>query len=193
MTEPSELPAEEEPIRLRDPFIAGLLAWLIPGLGHLYQGRRAKAALYFFAIVGLFVWGLYLGSNSQVGWGRVVYCSFRDNDWRLQYIGQLGVGLPALPALVQADRVKGGKPPLWNGFMAPPRLDRHGEGDATRSDLDLSLTRYFDLGTQFTLIAGLLNILVIYDACCGPVILPQRRKDEEDTPDKAEDDSEKNS
>jgi hypothetical protein len=31
------------------------------------------------------------------------------------------------------------------------------------------LPRYFEMGTVYTMIAGLLNVLAIYDACCGPV------------------------
>jgi hypothetical protein len=33
----------------------------------------------------------------------------------------------------------------------------------------ISLNRRFDLGTVYTVIAGLLNILAIYDAFAGPV------------------------
>ncbi len=51
----------------------------------------------------------------------------------------------------------------------------------TLDDLHERLHRYFDLGTAYTMIAGLLNVLAIYDACCGPVI-SEYRKDEEDEP-----------
>jgi hypothetical protein len=54
-------------IDLKDPVLAALLAWLIPGLGHWYQGRRHKAVLFFVCILGTFIYGLYLGE------GRVVY------------------------------------------------------------------------------------------------------------------------
>ena len=56
---------------LKDPVLAATLAWLIPGLGHWYQGRRSKALLFFVCILGTFVFGLYLGE------GRVVYASMR--------------------------------------------------------------------------------------------------------------------
>ena len=42
---------EAEPsVELKDPMIAALLAWLIPGMGHFYQGRFAKAILFFVCI-----------------------------------------------------------------------------------------------------------------------------------------------
>ena len=35
----------------------------------------------------------------------------------------------------------------------------------------LNLHSYFDLGTLFTMIAGLLNVLAIYDAYAGPLVM----------------------
>ena len=31
---------------LKNPYVAALLAWIIPGMGHFYQGRTAKANLF---------------------------------------------------------------------------------------------------------------------------------------------------
>ena len=129
-TEPAEQ-AVEETIDLKDPGLAAFLAWLVPGLGHWYQGRRAKAALYFICIMGLFAYGLYLSSSNEkclegdgtIGYGRAVYFSWRAGDLRLAYLCQVGVGLPALPALVQANRMSNHRKVWWGGFMAPPLLD----------------------------------------------------------------------
>jgi hypothetical protein len=169
-------PDQEISIDLKDPVLAAFLAWLIPGLGHLYQGRLVKAALFFVMIMGTFVFGVYLGSGEGVGWGRVVYASWRDDDKRLAYLCQIGVGLPALPAIVQAIRVRNGKAPwsLYGVFMAPPRLDSdmmHQPGETSLSTLHYKLNRFFELGTVYTMIAGLLNVLAIYDAWGGPVFL----------------------
>lgn len=202
-------------IDLRDAWLAGFLAWLVPGLGHMYQRRWGKGGLYMVCILGTFIYGLWLGG------GRVVYASFREpdwHDWRWAYVGQLGVGLPALPALVQSMRMGGPSPkaPMWGGFMAPPMLrgqivprtwielqqrkypnDPEFEADDYEAfDLDrvyyrylpgggmgehpdqtslwnYKLGSYYDLGTVFTMIAGLLNILAIWDAGAGPVIQVQ--------------------
>ncbi len=121
-----EQPAEET-IDLKEPGLAAFLAWLVPGLGHWYQGRTAKAVLYFVCIMGLFGYGVYLGSsnekcrdgNGTIGYGRAVYFSWRDSDWRLSYLGQVGVGLPSLPALIQASRMNSHRKVWWGGFMAP--------------------------------------------------------------------------
>lgn len=172
---------DEQIIDLKDPFLAAFLAWLIPGLGHLYQGRTAKGVLFFVCIMSTFIYGLYLGGSSELGWGRVVYASWRDGDKRLNYFCQIGAGLPALPALVQASRVGNRKEPLFGGFMAPPQLpgDRIPGGGPTLDELHRKLHRFFELGTVFTMVAGLLNILAIYDAWGGPVF-PQPEKEEEE-------------
>ena len=227
VSQDSPLPAnktltESEPqvYRLKNPGLAALLAWLIPGLGHMYQGRWAKGVLFFVCIMGTFFYGIALGSS------RVVYTSMRPYDQRYYYyICQASVGLPAMPALFQAWRVRGEKAPLWNGWMAPPVMIGQAvpadwarvqmaigkdESDFSEGDFQLDgndpdkLTyayrgtdtphispvdprhnefkqfqlsiwhaKYsfrYDLGTTFTMVAGLLNILVIFDAFAGPML-----------------------
>ena len=170
-----------ETVDLKDPALAALLAWLIPGLGHLYQGRFAKAVLFFVCIMSTFTYGLYLGSDPDVGWGRVVYASWRPQDKRLYYFCQIGIGLPALPALVQAIRVRSGKAP-FGSFMAPPPLqgDNMAAGTVTLDRIHRRLGRYFELGTIYTAVAGLLNVLVILDAWGGPVANISRERKGED-------------
>ena len=61
---------------------------------------------------------------------------------------------------------------LWGGFMVPPReRGAHGPNklQPTLHDLHRVLNRYFELAWVFTTIAGLLNVLVIYDAWAGPM------------------------
>ncbi len=189
MTTSPEKPEDAESIDLKDPALAAFLAWLIPGLGHWYQGRTAKACLFFVCIMSTFLYGIYLGGSSELGWGRVVYFSWRDEDKRLPYLCQVGIGLPALPALVQANRVSNGRAPLLGGLMATPPLvaghhgldgGRDAFGEPTLDMLHKKLHRYFELGTVYTMIAGLLNILAVYDAWGGPVFSEQARKDDED-------------
>jgi hypothetical protein len=177
-------------IDLKDPRLAAFLAWLVPGLGHFYQRRTGKGVLFFVCIIGTFYYGLYIGG------GRVVYAStapvfsmrFLHDRW--QYVCQVGAGLPALPALVQRQRINAHKGPLFgfDNFMRPP-YETPPEGGGQFQSLDetdrnhtvihpdeLAKWNYdfgdlFDIGTVFTVIAGLLNILAIYDAYGGPLII----------------------
>ncbi len=81
---------------LKNPILAGVLAFLIPGLGHYYQGRLFKAALYFVCILGTFFTGL------RIGHGQVVYFQWEDPENRTYaYLCQVWAGLPALPAIAQ--------------------------------------------------------------------------------------------
>jgi hypothetical protein len=151
----SELALE---IDLRDPSLAAILAWLWPGAGHMYQRRYGKGLLFMVCILGTYFFGLALGE------GKVVYASWNQVDRRWQYPLQLGVGLPAVPAIVQGMVVRRGNPPLLGGMMAPP---------ATQEQLSFwhyTLNMRFELGTLYTMVAGLLNILAIWDAYGGPVV-----------------------
>jgi hypothetical protein len=175
-------------IDLKDPRLAAFLSWLVPGLGHIYQGRTGKGILFFVCIVGTFYYGMYIGG------GRVVYAStapifsmqFLHDRW--QYVCQVGAGLPALPALVQRERMNENKGPLFGwDFMRPPY--EHAPNGEPFQSKDMSdpnhivqhpdelakwnyeLGDYFEIGTVFTVIAGLLNILAIYDAYGGPLIV----------------------
>lgn len=206
------VPEENLTINLRDRWLAAFLAWLVPGLGHLYQRRTAKGILFLACILGTFFYGLF-----ALGGGKVVYASPPgQSPYRWQYWCQLGVGLPALPALVQRERVKRDKPPLWSAarppferFMAPPEeyietVDPETGGitrepftsrDEQKNEVvhpdelakwNHDLHHFYELGTVYTMIAGLLNVLVVYDAAAGPLILlpePRKRKKPEDAGD----------
>ena len=162
--------AQPPATHLKDPALAAFLAWLIPGLGHFYQGRRSKGAMFMICILGTFFYGLYLGE------GRVVYAAWKPEHRRLPYLCQVGAGLPALPALVQSFRVQRGDQPIGD-FMTPPdaviplKFQRRAQNPVQTWSLNgehRRLHRFFELGTVYTMIAGLLNILVIYDAWGGP-------------------------
>lgn len=191
---PSARPSEPGgEIQLKDPGLAALLTWLIPGLGQWYQGRRFKAALFFICIVSTFSYGLFLGK------GRVVYASLREHDRRLPYFCQAGVGLPALVALVQARRFQGragedlridaaerlrkGQSSVSDWFMVPPQVADENSADEL-GQVQKELGRFWELGTVFTMVAGLLNVLAIYDAWGGPAYTDaeQPAKKDDDVP-----------
>jgi hypothetical protein len=194
VAESIEYQSEDRAIELKDPWIAGILAWLVPGLGHFYQGRNAKGALFAICILGTFGYGLYLGGSKEVGWGRAVYISFRPNDWRLPWLCQIGVGLPTVPMTLLQWKLEDMKAkPLFDGFMAPPApeatdaLDKNAAprgpidpGSVSLAGINRALPRYFELGTVYTMIAGLLNIMAVYDACCGPVPAESGKKEDEE-------------
>ncbi len=147
-------------IPLRKPLLAAFLAWLIPGLGHLYQGRIAKGILYAIFILGLYFVGLVMGEGKIVYW-RWVNPLQNPEKFNLYYVGQFFVGLPALPALIQSTLQYRGFDPVFWGFMAEPAQN-------AINGLHPRLAKLVEIGTIYTTIAGLLNILAIYDAYEGP-------------------------
>ncbi|MDR0327228.1 MAG: hypothetical protein LBI05_02920 [Planctomycetaceae bacterium] len=163
---------EQIDIDLRNPYLAGFLAWLVPGLGHYYQRRYAKALIFFLCIVPTFVVGCALASSSEAGVARNVYWSWRSGDMRFWWLAQAPLGLAAVPSWIQARPA-----PMFGKFMAPPRLHR-GDTSGVSPVMDEIRQKmpFYELGTYLTVFASLMNFLVIFDAVDGP--FAGRRKEE---------------
>lgn len=65
-----------------------LLAWLVPGLGHLVQGRHAKGLYFALLILGMYGLGVWLGEGASVSSARYPFHVY----------GQYCAGLPAFVA-----------------------------------------------------------------------------------------------
>ena len=200
-------------VNLGNPYVAAALGWLIPGAGHFYQRRFAKGLLFTLCVLVTYFVGLGFGH------GRVVYASYRPNDFRWQYpLFQVHCGVVALPALVQAYKTKDGDDPyfvlcerypgtkvcekegcdpslaflkieevektavqpktiLKDGFMAPPP----GVPDPIHQDVlgrwHVDYKHFYELGTLYTMVAGVLNLLAVYDAFCGPAIVTANQRE----------------
>ena len=116
----------------KNSFVAGILAYLVPGAGHLFQGRTAKGLIYFFSILGLFFWG------QKMGEGMVVY-NLPEKGSVLKYVSlsyaaQLGAGVSALPAFLQNRRAAN---PVNHTIRHPSRpLIENFEGRLVPTDND---------------------------------------------------------
>jgi TM2 domain-containing membrane protein YozV len=188
-------PSIQEPARPSD-FLAAFLSYLIPGLGQIYQGRVAKGLLFLVCIYTLFFYGMYLGGGSVAYNGTTytisgnVYLSDtadQNNTWGLprlaanlynrpHFLGQFWVGVAAWPALWQYyhyNPAQEGGDPLFGNFERTPRQD-------ALNALNTSRDKTIDLGWVYTVIAGVLNIMVIYDALAGPAFLAAEAKKDED-------------
>lgn len=178
------------------PF-AALLSYLVPGLGQIYQGRVAKGLLFLVCLYILFFYGLFLGRGTAAirdSEGKTetyqvtsnVYLphvedralAFRgdkkgDNQFnfplatdlynRPQFLGQFWMGIVTWPAIWQYatfDKNEKAHPTLGK-FMRTPTIE---ELNAVHT----SGSKLIEMGWVYTVIAGVLNILVIYDALAGP-------------------------
>lgn len=190
-------PDDGAAIDLRNPAVAAFLGWLVPGLGHLYQGRTRKGWLFMTTLVGAVLVGMWIGG------GHVVYCQWKGPDKRIAFLGQAGIGAAAVPALIQAWLMEGGArqpflattsfaPPVRMGQYVSPRYAARliaTDPSITADDFfdrpplkqfrgdqlaiwQFRLGKLFDIGTLYTMLAGMLNMLVIYDAWAGPLGTP---------------------
>ena len=190
-------PSDSIEIPLRHPGWAAFFGWLIPGAGHFYQGRYAKGGLFFCCILFTFFYGLFLGN------GQVVYAAWRPGDYRWQYALQLCVGVPAMPAIAQyrcarkgipayyanrafliseegelVEEVKlGTKGAVETGWYSPPPGPIPTDKNCVLGLWNDELQHNFEIATLFTVVAGLLNLLAVYDAFAGPALV--REEDEE--------------
>ncbi len=153
------------------PF-AGLLSYLVPGLGQIYQGRIIKGLVFFCCLYLLFFYGLYLGNWQNVylysGQGGINQPSsgiFSLISTRARFVGQMWIGAAAWPAIIQA--------------MSYDSLEEEHQflGKFQRRPSEMKLNEILrnndktpDIGWVYTVIAGVLNILVIYDAFAGPAM-----------------------
>ncbi len=109
--------------------IAAVLGFLLPGAGHFYQGRNLKGSIFMVCILSTFIGGLLLGQGQPV-YSQVVgadegrFGSAQldpgnpSTERSLGYYVQVFVGLPSMPALIQAWRQ--GRPD--NGAASPSSL-----------------------------------------------------------------------
>ena len=172
-----------------DP-LAAVLSYLLPGLGQVLQGRIGKGILYFVCIYGLFFYGMWLGQMRNV-WlpdterlppvelpivGKTSGV-LKTLSYRPQFLGQFWIGVAAWPAVVQytsaappadAEEAPKGAPVIGSYMRAPSET----ELNKLQRDGD----KRWDLGWVYTVIAGVLNILVIYDALAGPMFRDEPKK-----------------
>jgi hypothetical protein len=201
MPKDREAPSAKVPPRPSDP-LAAFLSYLIPGLGQIYQGRIGKGILFFVGIYALFFYGAYLGSGS-VTVNDVTYTvssnvylpdtADQTNTLNLprlaanlynrpQFLGQFWVGIAAWPAVIQYMTYDKDRPdrvhPLLGSFERPPSQE-------ALNALNTSRDKLIDLGWVYTVIAGVLNIMVIYDALAGPAFLAAAAKEPKPSPQEA--------
>lgn len=85
-------------IPFKNRWLAGVFAFLVPGAGHLYQGRWFKGILCGVCVLATFFFGMELGDWSVVYWKKDPLNMLNP------YYAQVFVGLPALPAIFQSGR-----------------------------------------------------------------------------------------
>lgn len=130
--------------------IAIVLAWLLPGLGHIYLGHKGRGVIFLVAITVTFWTGVAIGGVKTVSdvtppykkadFGREYQMKFKRSWW---FFGQLMTGSYAIAA-----------------YSVGKKLD---DFDADGNPRYLAWP-CADIGNVYSGVAGLLNLLVIIDA-----------------------------
>lgn len=135
--------------------IACVLAWLVPGAGHWYFGRRARAAVFFTLVTGSFVLGTIFNGRFSVITSGQPYLT----------VCQVAACLGSGPMEIITRSVLYGGP-----VYKMPDEDAHEPGEKhppkTRAgQLLRSRNEAFDsaYGTAYLWAAGLMNILLLLD------------------------------
>lgn len=132
-------------IGFRTP-LAGLLSWVVPGLGHIYLGNRARGLVCLIAITATFWTGIAIG-----GAGTTIDPSERT----LWFSAQMCSGANALAGYAMHNAVVS----RWT-----PTDRAEAMANWTSSEV----------GVHYTGVAGLLNILVVLDALARAEVLEPR-------------------
>lgn len=130
------------------PALPCVLAWVLPGLGHFYLGRKGRAAAFFIVVMLTFVLGLLSGGTASVADGQqpLSYLATFDNLalGPLDLIGR-SVSLGGLIYSLPPDETN----PRRLAIMTRLR-------DRVRHPT-------YEYGSTFLLTAGLMNMLLILD------------------------------
>jgi hypothetical protein len=122
---------------------AAVAAWLLPGLGHVLLGHRQRGAVLACSVGGLWLMGLLIGGISVVD----------SRAHRAWFVGQA-----MLAPNVLID--------FYHARLAAPYPS--GPTPQDNPPYSPAIGRAWEIGTLFTSLAGLLNLLVILDALTRP-------------------------
>jgi hypothetical protein len=123
---------------------AAVAAWLIPGLGHVLAGHAKRGAILFVCIGGLWTVGLFVGGIS------VVHARSADGVLRPWYLGQALIA-PSIAVEYIHDKRRA---PTEGADPSP---------DDESIPFEPAYGRAAEIGTLYTALAGLLNLLAIID------------------------------
>ncbi len=116
--------------------IAGFLAWIVPGLGHIYLGHRTRGLILLLTISGTFWTGVAIGG---------VRGTVDPKERSLWFIAQLCTA---------------------GNTVSSYYLHRSVAARTTTEDEAPVVPHWasVDVGVHYTGVAGLLNLLIIFDA-----------------------------
>lgn len=138
--------------------LALVLAWLVPGLGHIYLGRKLRGIIIFLAIGATF-W-------ASVGIGGVMTVDYQNERW--WFAAEMLTGIHGITGWERQRRVyeelaeELGPPPE---ITSPTRANWILQTDRALARDEIALVAPTStIARAYAGVAGLLNLMCIFDA-----------------------------
>lgn len=148
------------------PVLAGLLAWLVPGAGHWYVGRRVRAVILFLSIHLMFWSGVAMGGvfavdpRNEAWWCKAELCTGASG--LLAYQRQQTVYERYLKEAARLEQVNR-KPEAFDNPRIVQRL--HSQARSLIAAEGLAVVPPIrDAVYVYGGVAGMMNLLCIFDA-----------------------------
>lgn len=149
--------AKKQSVSLPTVLAAGILAWIMPGAGHVFLGRKLRGLILCACINGLFWTG--------VGFGGVFTVNPREQRWWAA--AQMLTGASAVASWYHQDRAH--RSALAEAMERAEQSDSDKTAKQAYEDVlvDRGLTLVHPAQTPamaYAGIAGMLNLICIFDA-----------------------------
>lgn len=159
-----------------------VLAWLVPGAGHVYVGRFARGAIIFLLVGATFWTGVAFGGVRTVD-------PLAERWW---FYAQMMTGVHGLVGWQRQRPYPSYVPPSFARESAKVRDDQDKYDNAASPDCIALVSPVDTVARAYSGVAGLLNLLCIFDALLLAAIgvsgepvkppLARLRADQEDQP-----------
>lgn len=150
-----------EKIKTPMPLLALLLAWILPGAGHYYIGRRLRGVVIGLAVAATFWAGMAIGGVMTVDAQGERWWFIAD-----MFTGSHGIAAWRLEKQVQKELVARLPADMRSVQSDPAReLDRQYRLDKLQADKGIALVHPVDtIARAYAGVAGLLNLMCVFDA-----------------------------
>jgi TM2 domain-containing membrane protein YozV len=102
------MPAPQNEVSFPRAAIAGILAWILPGLGHIYLGQKRRGAILLIVIALTFWSGVAVGG---------VASTVQPTQRQAWFLAQVCAGVHTLGAYVWGRQERRAHPDLLAGFV----------------------------------------------------------------------------
>jgi TM2 domain-containing membrane protein YozV len=153
-------------------YLALIVAWLVPGMGHLMIGQKARGVIFAVTLHGLFALGLLIGGIRAInpadqpiwrytqflsGWPMLVSNHLEKTVFEPTYVEEDQNHQIPINRLYESNR-----PSVVNDGDRPARI-AYAKDFIQKYPLFSYHPKIQDIGSVYCGLAGMLNLLVVFD------------------------------